>query len=195
MRKKEEMRVLDEAPAAPEEASHEPATPTDDAGASMRRTLLVVLVAFLIATTAAVVVGLGWRDDADQLRDQRAAADEARASAIAAARLLVGLDQKEAPEKLAELKRRATGDFAQQVDVLADTVAGVLAAGKVDSRGNVAASGVQDISGRSARVLLAATALVTNSELPQGELRTYRIVVGLTLVEGNWKISSMEFLS
>ena len=98
---------------------------------------------------------------------------------------------------LEKLRAMATGDFADQVDTLSSTVAGVLKQGEVASSGTITSVGVEKLEGSRATVLIAATSLVTNSELPQGELRTFRMAVGLVrtgAASGGWKVDDVEFL-
>lgn len=180
------------------DAQVEPDDTTPPAGKSWTRpplTTIVVVAALVAGIVAALVVGFGWRNDASKLRDNRASAAQAEKAAVIAARLLLGLNQSSGPDTLAKLKASATGDFAEQVTLLSDTVSGVLRAGQVQSQGNVAASGVEKSSAKEATVLLAATALVSNSELPNGELRTFRMVAHMTKVGDTWKVSGMDFLS
>jgi Mce-associated membrane protein len=156
--------------------------------------LRAVLVLLVVAVGAVVALGVRADGRADRLEQGEQQREAAAVRAEEGMRLLVGIDGASGDENLAELATWATGDFAAQLETLADTVAGVLAQGEVVSKGDVAAVGVERLRGERATVLVAATALVTNSELPNGELRTYRMVVTLDRVDDDWKIAEVEFL-
>lgn len=177
----------------------EPIGPTEPTGSGPGRLRALVLAALvLVAAVAIAVRAWTWQADADDLAQART--DRAAAVAVAerAAGLLVQLDGETGADTLAELRGLATGDFATQVDTLADTVAGVLAQGRVSSQGEVAAAAVESAEPGRATVLIAATALVSNTELPDGELRTFRMAVEVARVAGDpdgaWQVSDVEFL-
>lgn len=168
------------------------------APAPRRRTARVASVVGIFALIGAVLLaGLGWhwhRQTAD-LEQQDNARSQASAAAEQAAQLLLRLDAKTGDQTLKELRELAGGDFAEQVNTLADTVAGVLAEGKVESQGDVASVAVEKSTNTSATVIVAATSLVSNSELPKGELRTFRMAIEVGLESGAWKVTNVEFLS
>lgn len=174
---------------------------TDEVAAPMSRPLRgrwVTGLALLLAVAlvaAGFLVGRGWHQEAEDLRGLQDDRAEVTRTAEDAARLLVGLNGESGDATLAELRALATGAFAEQVDTLADTVAGVLEQGEVDSQGDVAALGVEQIDTGGATVLVAATSLVSNTQLPQGELRTFRMAVRLQIDDGTWKVSDVEFLT
>lgn len=154
-----------------------------------------LVLAVLVGLVAAV--GLAGLRAQQQVGDHRAAERAMAAAADRAEegmRLLVGIDGQSSASNLDQLSRWAADDFAEQLTTLAATVTGVLAQGDVVSKGDVTAVGVEGTRADRATVLVAATALVTNSELPDGELRTYRMAVTLRLDEDDWKITEVEFL-
>lgn len=176
------------------EPAADPAPPADGP-APRRRRLLAALVA--LALLAAVALGgYAWRehDRASDLAAARTERSAALSTARSAASLLLALDASTGKATLARLGEMATGAFAEQVDTLADTVAGVLTQGKVSSRGSVTSAGVETLGRGKATVLVAATAAVANSELPQGELRTFRMAISLVGSDRDWKVSDVEFL-
>lgn len=163
-----------------------------------RRPAAAALLGIAVAVVLIAAVGVRawtWQADADDLAAERA--DRAAALEVGerAARLLVALDAETGAATLAELRQLATGGFATEVDTLADTVAGVLAQGAVSSQGEVAAAAVESAEPDRATVLIAATSLVTNTELPDGELRTFRMAIQVAQVDGAWLVSDVEFLA
>lgn len=159
------------------------------------RTARLAAASAVVLACLAVIPGLRWQAEADDLRAERDDRAAALDVAVEAAELLLGLDADSASESLTRLRSLATGDFAEQVDVLADTVAGVLRKGQVGSSGEVTAAGVERTASGGAVVLVAAMSLVSNAELPAGELRTFRMAIELSDDGGDWQVSHVEFLS
>lgn len=95
------------------------------------------------------------------------------------ARLLLGLNADNRATSLSKFRGLAAGDFADQVDALDKLVASLLKQGKGASRGKVFATAVEELNEGTATGLVASAAVVTNTELPQGELRTFRMAVHL----------------
>lgn len=175
------------------EPGSEATTPAVPSARPSRLLAAAVVVALLIS---AAIAGWGWREHgrADDLAGLRAERETARTTASDAAELLLGLDAATGGQTLEDLRAMATGAFADQVDTLSSTVAGVLKQGDVTSRGTITSAAVEKLEGSRATVLIAATSLVSNSELPQGELRTFRMAVGLLRSGDVWKVDAVEFL-
>lgn len=168
--------------------------PSESMPARRSRWVAALVVVGLLA--AAALAGWGWRQEqqADDLAALRAERQTVRTTASDAAELLLGLDAATGAATLEKLRAMATGGFADQVDTLSSTVAGVLKQGDVASQGTVASAAVEKLDASRATVLIAATSLVSNSELPQGELRTFRLAVGLVRAGEVWKVDDVEFL-
>lgn len=169
--------------------------PADERVRSRSRRLTRGAVAGIVLGCLAVMPGLRWQADTDQLREGRQTRSDVVDVAVSSAGLLLSLDGDSASSTLDRLGELSTGDFADQVDTLRDTVAGVLREGDVDSSGEIAAAGVERLTSTSAVVLIAATSLVSNAEIPAGELRTFRMAVQLSRVDEEWKVSHVEFLT
>lgn len=176
-------------------ATHSDDLAADPVPGRVRRTIFAGAVfALILAVGATIALGVRADSRTDRLRQD----ESSRAAAIQRAeqgmRLLIGIDGATGKDNLDKLSKWATGEFADQLETLSETVVGVLAQGEVASQGDVAAVGLEGLRGGQAKVLLAATALVSNSELPDGELRTYRVVTTLNRVDDEWKIVEVEFL-
>lgn len=188
--------TMTDLPAEPDATAGAPSAPGPP---HRRRTRLLAALVVVGLLAAAAIGAWGWRANnrADDLAAQRAERSVVRTAASDAAELLLSLDAGTGAATLEKLRAMATGDFADQVDTLSSTVAGVLKQGDVSSRGTVTSAGVEKLEDARATVLIAATSLVTNSELPEGELRTFRMAVGLVRTggeSGGWKVDDVEFL-
>lgn len=154
------------------------------------RALAAVLLLVLLCTP-----GLLWQKHRHDLAAEQASYVSAADRGEQVARLLLGLNADNGATSLTKLRGLAAGDFADQVDALDKLVASLLEQGKVASRGKVLATAVEELDDGTASVLVASAAVVTNTELPQGELRTFRMAVHLRHTPSGWKADNVEFLS
>lgn len=180
-----------------EETAGEAAEETTDDGTGgprrWRRKLLdVALVALVLALAAAAV--LTWRTT-EQRDDEAAAGRSAVAAAEAQVLELTTLDQRRIDDQLATLRSHTTGEFRRQFEGILTTFATVVKEQKIQATGSIGGSGLERLDGRRATVLVASVAEVTNAGAKNPVPRTYRIRVNLSLVEGEWLTSGMEFVA
>jgi hypothetical protein len=169
-------------------------TSPDAGGSRADRWPLVVTVlvaALAVLGAAAAVLGTLVADAAD--RDDRR--DTAVATAEEVATGLLRLDFQSSPETIDRILGVSTGPLREQLTALSPTLNSLLDQGQVSSDGTVTASGVETIDDMSAQVLIAAEATVRNSELPDGQLRTYRMVVTVQREGDQWLASAVDFVA
>jgi Mce-associated membrane protein len=157
----------------------------------MKRALTVGLVVATVLTTALTIRwGLG-------LHDQREA-DERRQDILAAARRsalnFTSLDYRHYDRDSANVLKSATGDFRKQFAAQTEQLTQLVAENRSVSQGQVLEAGIVRSDERSARVLVVADSEVTNTAVPKGEARTYRLRLDLVLRDGRWLTSDVEFV-
>lgn len=114
----------------------------------------------------------------------------ARAEVLALTDISATTTDKEIGVLLAGMTAHLKGQFAPQADAFRQA----MITNKVQSHGRVVATGVTAISDRSATVIVAAAATVSNSRTSGTQDRSYRLKLGLEKVSGHWLVDSMEFV-
>jgi Mce-associated membrane protein len=88
----------------------------------------------------------------------------------------------------------ATGDFKKQFTAQTAQLTKLVAENKSVSEGQVLDAGIVRSDAHSGRVLVVADSKVTNTAVPQGEARTYRLQLDLVHRDGRWLTSDVEFV-
>jgi Mce-associated membrane protein len=157
----------------------------------MKRALTVGLVVATVLTTA-LTIWLGL-----SLNDQREA-DQRRQDILAAARQsalnFTSLDYRHYDRDSANVLRSATGDFKKQFAAQTEQLTELVAENRSVSEGQVLEAGIVRSDQDSARVLVVADSKVTNTAVPKGEARTYRLQLDLVQRDGRWLTSDVEFV-
>ncbi|MFH8656493.1 hypothetical protein [Streptomyces afghaniensis] len=156
-----------------------------------RRALTVGLVVATVLTTALSIwlaVGLTGQRAAEQRRQDVLAA--ARQSALN----FTSLDYRHYQRDSGNVLKSATGDFKKQFTAQTEQLTELVAENKSVSEGQVLEAGIVRSDARSARVLVVADSKVTNTAVPDGEARTYRLQLDLVLEGGRWLTSDVEFV-
>jgi Mce-associated membrane protein len=147
-----------------------------------------------IALIALVVAGVLLGHSALQASALQADRATVVVNAEQAATDLTTINAGNATTRLNSLLDRATGPFRDQLVGYSSMFAAILQQGNVGSNGSVTASGVEKLDDLQAVVLVAVTSTVTNSQVPSGMQRSYRIAVSLEHVGTQWLVSSMDFV-
>lgn len=146
---------------------------------------------FLVLAVTAGVLG-SMVAAADDRADRRAAAV---ATAEEVATGMLELDFRNSPETIDRMLAVSTGPLREQLTALSATLTSLLDQGQVSSDGTITAAGIETIDDTSAQVLLAAQATVRNAELPDGQLRTYKMVVTVQRDGDRWLASAVDFVA
>ncbi|MFD2685506.1 hypothetical protein ACFS5L_11760 [Streptomyces phyllanthi] len=155
------------------------------------RVLSAGLAAATVLTTVLSVwlaLGLSEQHAADQRRQDILAA--ARQSALN----FTSLDYRHYDRDSGNVLKGATGDFKKQFAAQTEELTALVAENRSVSEGQVLEAGVVRSDERSARVLVVADSKVTNTAVPEGEARTYRLQLDLVLKDGRWLTSDVEFV-
>jgi Mce-associated membrane protein len=177
--------------------AHEPHTDASDVAATARTARLTpkgvwVLVALLLAGA----VGLG----ATQGRAAYAAyrTDRAGAEALAAARQLgvnfVTVDYQQVDRDTARVKAGATGTFLESYTSSVAELKKVIVQNKTVSRAERTEAALVTGDLDSAVALVGVVAPTTNTSVPDGEKKTYRMRLELRKVSEAWKVENLEFV-
>ncbi|MER7377127.1 hypothetical protein [Streptomyces lanatus] len=157
----------------------------------MRKPLPVGLATATVVTTALTIwltLGLLEQCEADRHRQDILAA--ARQSALN----FTSLDYRHYDRDSANVLSGATGDFKKQFTAQTEQLTELVRQNKSVSEGQVLEAGIVRSDANSARVLVVADSKVTNTAVPQGEARTYRLQLDLVHRDGRWLTSDVEFV-
>jgi Mce-associated membrane protein len=149
------------------------------------------LVLSTVLTTALAIwlaLGLLAQRESDQRRQDILAA--ARQSALN----FTSLDYRHYDRDSANVLAGATGDFKKQFAAQTKQLTELVAQNKSISEGQILEAGIVRSDEDSARVLVVADSKVTNTAVPQGEARTYRLQLDLVHRDGRWLTSDVEFV-
>jgi Mce-associated membrane protein len=166
-------------------------------GPPRRRRPTVFVVA--VTTLTLLAVTLATVGVILTLQYRAAEADEARRQAVLqAARQqiinLVSISAETADHDIKRLLEGATGQFADELETRSQAFAEVVKQAQVKSNGEISEVGIVRVDDNSARVLVAAKAIVRNTAAPEGEERNYRFAVNLEHQGDRWLVSTVEFV-
>ncbi|MFI1167996.1 hypothetical protein ACH4UM_31465 [Streptomyces sp. NPDC020801] len=154
-----------------------------------------VLLAGLVAATVLVTALSGWLGV--RLADQRTA-EQRRQDVLAAARQsalnFTSLDYRHYAQDSRNVLQGATGDFRKQFAAQTAELTKLVARNKSVSEGQVLEAGIVRCDEHAARVLVVADSKVTNTAVPEGQARTYRLQLDLVRRGGRWLTSDVEFV-
>ncbi len=176
----------------PDEPAGLAAGPRRQRSRTLLRLLPLVVLAGLLAWLALLLLD----------RQDRAARDDARQAALAAARQeavdLTTLSYETARRDVDRILAGSTGPLHEKFAAQRDRLPSVLAQDRSSSTGTVLSAALVRLSddGGRARVLVAADAAVTTNP-PDGErqstVKHYRMVMRLVLVDGHWLARAVAF--
>ncbi|MFC9508385.1 hypothetical protein [Streptomyces sp. NPDC057002] len=155
-----------------------------------RAVAAALVVATVLTTASAIWLGfaLAGQREAEQRRQEILAA--ARRSALN----FTSLDYRHYGRDSANVLEGATGDFKKQFAAQTEQLTELVGRNKSVSEGQVLEAGIVRSDERSARVLVVADSEVTNTAVPKGEARTYRLQLDLVHRGGRWLTSDVEFV-
>ncbi|MEV0709511.1 hypothetical protein [Nocardia aurea] len=155
-------------------------------------------VAVVTAAVALVVVALAasgffvWNHHTASEEHRRTA--EFSAAARQGVVALTTLDFNRAAEDVQRVLDNSTGSFREDFSSRADDFTNVIRQSQVATEGTVNGVAVESMTDDTAVVLVAATSRVTNSAGAEQEPRAWRLSVTVTRVDGQIKMSKVEFV-
>ena len=124
--------------------------------------------------------------------------DAARAEALAAARQhavnFVTVDYQHVDRDTARVRAGATGTFLKSYTASAEQLKKVIVANKAVSRAERTEAALVSGDLDSAVALVGVVAPTTNTAVPDGEKKTYRMRVELRKADDAWKVENLEFV-
>lgn len=176
------------APKAPAESPDRATSRRRSRSRVLTAALAVILV---IAVAAAITFGLEWRAAGSETAAQNAAAASARSLVVA----LTNFDPGTVGADFSRIKSMSTGAFAGQADrFFATSIGRQLSQAGAASRGKVSALDVQSVNGSQATVFAVVSQTYLNDKQKTPLTDVLRLVIGLTDVNGNWLVSSVQVL-
>ncbi|WP_405181171.1 hypothetical protein OG225_08385 [Nocardia sp. NBC_01377] len=167
--------------------------PTDSRDASPRRRVAVVTAAVALVVVALAASGFFvWNHHTASEEYRRTA--EFSAAARQGVVALTTLDFNRAAEDVQRVLDNSTGSFREDFSSRADDFTNVIRQSQVATEGTVNGVAVESMTDDTAVVLVAATSRVTNSAGAAQEPRAWRLSVTVTRVDGQIKMSKVEFV-
>ncbi|PPJ13826.1 hypothetical protein C5E44_21890 [Nocardia nova] len=157
-----------------------------------RRTAGVAVAAIVLCAGLGSSGYMMWRHHDVTAKQHREA--EFVAAARQGVTTLTSLDFNHAADDVKRVLDDSTGAFRNDFQSRADDFAKVIQQSKVATQGRVDAAAVQSMTDDSAVVLVAATSEVTNSAGAKQEPRAWRLSVTVERVDGQLKMSKVEFV-
>lgn len=160
--------------------------------AALTPRLVWALAAAVLLATVAVGATLGR----DSWGARRLA--QANASALAAGRQLAvnfaTIDYRQVDQDTARVRSGATGPFLASYTSSLQQLRKVLIENKSVSTVERAEAGLVSGDLDSARVIVGIVAPTSNTAIPQGETKTYRIRLDLQRAGDSWKVAGLDFV-
>jgi Mce-associated membrane protein len=153
---------------------------------------LALLVAATVAASVVCVVQLTQLRDQSEREDVR---DEVLAAARTSVLALTDIDASTTDDEMDSFFDGMTENLVSEFKPQAGSFRRAMVENKVRAKGSIVAIGIKSIDERSAKVVVAATARVANARIKDPQDRSYRLSVGMKLVNNRWLVDSMEFVS
>jgi Mce-associated membrane protein len=178
----------------------DPGAGTTDGALKKRVTALLRRVSWQGCLAGVVVVALlvlagersmAWRDQRQQVADEKAAA----AAATAEVDGLIDISGSTSKTAVDKLLAGATAEFRHDLETQADSLRKALTENKVTATGDVVSTGVVKLDDGRATVIVAAAGSVKNKQAKSGQPRNYRLKVDLQQDGGRWLVSGLEFVA
>lgn len=165
-------------------------TPRPD-GRRRRRALAGTTLLALAALAAVVVLALELRDGRRLADDRQAALQAARQQAVN----LTSISHRTAARDIDRIEAGATGELAEQFRSEREPLTELLGTARSTSEGSALAAGLVSLEGRSANVLVAADARVTDVETGEDAplVQRYRMSMDLRKVGDRWLVEKILF--
>ncbi|HEY2098293.1 MAG TPA: hypothetical protein VGH72_17625 [Pseudonocardia sp.] len=121
-----------------------------------------------------------------------------RQDVVAAAQKVAGdltsISSSNAQAQIQSLTNESTGGFRDQISTYAQALQAILQQSGAGSQGTVSAAGIERMDANTASVLVAVTATVSNTKLPNAQPVNYRLGVQLQREGDRWLASDVTFV-
>ncbi|TDV55353.1 hypothetical protein [Actinophytocola oryzae] len=154
------------------------------------RVVVVSLVALVLLVAGG---GVLWWVRAEYDHRQRDAA--ITLAARDAVLTLLTLNPEGVQGSLNQVLFASTGDWREQFAQNADQFVEAVRAGQVRTKATISASAIQSADDGRATVLVAANAVIANTDSPQGYPAVYRVLMILEHHNDRWLVSDLKFVA
>lgn len=148
----------------------------------------------LLAVALLVFAGqraLAWQDERGRVDDIAAAS----AAATSEVEGLIDISGSTSDADMKKLLAGATAEFRKELEAQADRLTKALADNQVQASGDAVSTGVVNLAGDRATVIVAAAGTVQNKQTKTAEPRNYRLSVDLQKHDGDWLVAGLEFVA
>ncbi|GEM_PF-976316 len=175
----------------PQSETSTPSVPLLRSARVAPRVLWLLTATALLATLAfAATRGRDWWEERHL--------DQAHAAALAAGRQLAinftTLDYRTVDADAGRVKAGATGDFLASYTDSWTSLKSLVVQNRTVSKVQTAEAALESGDLDSAQVIVGVVAPTSNTSIPAGENKTYRMKLGLRLVGSQWKVASLDFV-
>lgn len=151
--------------------------------------LVAGLSALLVALLVGAVALLVHNQAAGQRAEQRQVVlDAARKMATD----LTTISGENAEQQIESMIQASTGTFRDQISSGSPLLQTRLKDSSVGSAGTVTAAGIEKLEADAASALVIVTTMLSSSQVPQGELHTFRLAIQLQREGDRWLVSTVE---
>jgi len=170
----------------------EPEAPRDRGGDGIRARELVLLVVAVLGIAGTVFFGLRWKE-LDDAEADRAEVEDAASEFLDS---LFTWDGTTVDADFDRILSYATGDFEEEAQATFndDEIRQSLRENRAGSRMEELDTFTRSIDGDEARVFAVVDQIAANAEFPEGRADTVRVEIGLTLVDGEWKVFDVNVI-
>lgn len=163
---------------------------TDATRGRVRALWALVVLVLVVTVVLAGTRGRAWLEARQVQSAQRDALAAGRQIAVNFATL----DYRTVDEDTARVKAGATGEFLASYTKSLGDLRTLVVDNTSTSSVERAEAGLVSGDRDSAQVIVGVIAPTTNSNVPDGEKKTYRMKLGLREVGGTWKVERLEFV-
>ncbi|MGA8115393.1 MAG: hypothetical protein WCA46_17145 [Actinocatenispora sp.] len=158
------------------------------------RVLTAAVAVSALLLVAAVVVGVYYTHDIYRNHEKTAARDAALSAAKVTATHYMSIDSKTAQRDLNRVVDDTTGDLRRDYKASMSQVKTAMVQNKASTKAQLLWAAVTTSDQKSATVLVAMDAVVTNVNFPDGKKSHYRVRVTMAKPGDRWLASKIEFV-
>lgn len=168
------------------------AAPEERGGDGVRARELVLLAVAVLGIAGTVFFGLRWKE-LDDAQADRAEVEDAATEFLDA---LFTWDGTTVDADFDRILTYATGEFEEEAQATFndDEIRQALRENRAGSRMEELDTFTRSIDGDEARVFAVVDQTAANAEFPEGRADTVRVEIGLTQVDGEWKVFDVNVI-
>ena len=167
-----------------------------------RPVVLLGLLVGALGVTFAVLMGLRLSGADSKSSDAATSRSSVQAVAEQVTLAFLDVDFRDMAPRVQRVLDQAAGTFYDEYKASEGNLIAAARQGEAISSGEVLQVGLSQATGTTARVLVAANSTVSNKSIDEAKAkgetvddkRYYRFQLDLTLVEGSWRVTDLQFV-